>query len=540
MRICSIQVPYSLKAQDVPKSIEFLIEKLNSLDESVDLVLTPEYSNAPGTLPLDEYKAFSKKYTPQLLEAVISCAKRCKAIVGVNYLQETFPGVFRNQTSLYNADGQLAGAYYKQHLPQAEKFDMDVDFSYALSNTEVPVVEVDGIKFGFLICYDAYYQEYIANLARQQVDVVLVSSFQRGERQDILESLNKLLAFYCNAYVVRSSVSMGEHATVGGSTMVVSPEGEILANLKNQTGLLIYDIEDIHHKYMRNNSYAGKPVRNEYFIEIGRTPNACRPCGSMLAIEEAFQSFPYVGSLGGLFNNCAKYTLSSLGSLIGSGCNEITLKITFSQDGVPFLGDEEIFNEVLGSKTISDKNSNEIKEKGKLFFNLHKELNSENFATLEEALFRFARHTVFNLYFDKNITEKEVEIISTLMKKHDHQLHYYFTTSKENLEIIYSVIPNIPIALLKDNLTKEEILTLKEEYNIQRLVFSTSNITLEELAWCKEVDIYPGLLTNDINKELLTSLFNSNLAYVVSNNYFENKAILETIKPQLSPYKRRY
>ena len=61
MRICSIQVPYSLKAQDVPKSIEFLIEKLNSLDESVDLVLTPEYSNAPGTLPLDEYKAFSKK-----------------------------------------------------------------------------------------------------------------------------------------------------------------------------------------------------------------------------------------------------------------------------------------------------------------------------------------------------------------------------------------------------------------------------------------------------------------------------------------------
>ena len=126
------------------------------------------------------------------------------------------------------------------------------------------------------------------------------------------------------------------------------------------------------------------------------------------------------------------------------------------------------------------------------------------------------------------------------MKKHDHQLHYYFTTTKENLEIINSVIPNIPIALLKDNLTKEEILTLKEEYNIQRLVFSTSNITKEELAWCKEVDIYPGLLTNDINKELLTSLFNSNLAYVVSNNYFENKAILETIKPQLSPYKRRY
>ena len=27
MRICSIQVPYSLKAQDVPKSIEFLIER---------------------------------------------------------------------------------------------------------------------------------------------------------------------------------------------------------------------------------------------------------------------------------------------------------------------------------------------------------------------------------------------------------------------------------------------------------------------------------------------------------------------------------
>ena len=151
MRICSIQVPYSLKAENVHKSVEFLIDKLNSLDDSVDLVLTPEYSNALGTLPLDEYKAFSKKYTPQLLEAVISCAKRCKAIVGVNYLQEYQPGVFRNQTSLYDSNGQLQGAYYKQHLPQAEKFDMDVDFSYTLSNCEVPVVEIDGIKFGFLI-----------------------------------------------------------------------------------------------------------------------------------------------------------------------------------------------------------------------------------------------------------------------------------------------------------------------------------------------------------------------------------------------------
>ena len=51
MNICSIQPPYAYKSEDRGKSIAFIISQLDACDGSCDLILTPEFSNVPGTKP---------------------------------------------------------------------------------------------------------------------------------------------------------------------------------------------------------------------------------------------------------------------------------------------------------------------------------------------------------------------------------------------------------------------------------------------------------------------------------------------------------
>ena len=72
MKLCAIQVPYGKNLEDTERSVEFLIKELNTCDESIDLILTPEYSNGPGELTPEEALPFYIAHTEKLVEAAVS------------------------------------------------------------------------------------------------------------------------------------------------------------------------------------------------------------------------------------------------------------------------------------------------------------------------------------------------------------------------------------------------------------------------------------------------------------------------------------
>ena len=209
MKLCAIQIPFCTNCADAGKSVELAISELNRCDSSCDIILTPEYTNAPAAFPVGECIPFARKYTPALIESARNAAIRYNAIVAVNYVCEAEKGVFRNTTEVFDRQGNSAGRFFKQHLPRAEKNVNLLDEEYTRTFRAPEIIEVDGIRFGFLICYDTYFSEYVSHIAHCHPDVVLVSSFQRAERKDILRMQNQHLAFNCNAYVLRASVSMG-------------------------------------------------------------------------------------------------------------------------------------------------------------------------------------------------------------------------------------------------------------------------------------------------------------------------------------------
>ena len=451
MKLCAIQIPFAKNVADAEKSVDLAIAELNKCDSSCDIILTPEYTNAPAAFPVGECIPFAQAHTEKLLAAARNAAIRCNAIVAVNYVCEAEKELFRNTTEIFDRQGNSAGRFFKQHLPRAEKNINLLDEEYTRSFRSPDIIEVDGIRFGFLICYDTYFSEYVAHIAHRHPDVVLVSSFQRAERQDILRMQNQHLAFNCNAYVLRASVSMGENSVLGGNSMVVSPEGNILGEFGSKVGLFSCEVEDVKHKYMRSNSFGGKLIPNDQFVEQARATWAYRPCGSMTVEGDARKGYPRICAHRGFKTVAPENTLAAFGAAIAMGADEIEMDIRFTADGVPVVAHDSFLERVSNGTGIIEENT--FAELRKLDFGsrFNERFAGVKIPAFEEVLAKFARHAIINLHLKTDEKEggtefpkDKMELIVALLEKYDQQDHVYFMGDYTVMESALKYAPQIP------------------------------------------------------------------------------------------------
>lgn len=446
MKICAIQIPYGFNKEETHKSVEFLIHELDSCDGSFDLILTPEYSNSPGELSPEEALPFSIAHTEKLEEAAQNAAKRCKSIVALSACLKVGDS-YRNTTRLYHPDGSVAGEYYKQQLVLREGAEHGVTHSYTKDYNPPPIIISNGIRFAFLTCYDTYFDEYISHIAYKRPDVVLVSSFQRGEDQEVLRTLNKFLAFRTNAYVLRASVSMGEKSTKGGTSLIVDPTGKILKDMGQKCGKLVMEIEDIHKKNMRSNSYGGSLISNTDFIEQGRTPRSYRANGSCVRENDLNMPYPRVCAHRGFKTIAPENSLPAFGAAIALGADEIEFDVRFTADGVPVSIHDDVLERVSDGKGfVGEKTFEELL---KLDFGAKKaeQFRGLKILKVEDILAKFPRQTVLNIHIKSEIgkpyPEENIQKIADLLEKYDCTAYAYFMGEPEVLEAALKVAPHI-------------------------------------------------------------------------------------------------
>ena len=96
MKVCIIQPYYSMNGADNDSCFAEILKYLEKCDESMDLIVLPEYSDIPSNIiekePFDES---IRKYNGVILEKCKETAIRCHAMVFVNAAYETELG-FRN------------------------------------------------------------------------------------------------------------------------------------------------------------------------------------------------------------------------------------------------------------------------------------------------------------------------------------------------------------------------------------------------------------------------------------------------------------
>ena len=438
MKICVIQPKYSFNPSEIEACFDGLMNLLDSCDDNMDIIVLPEYSDALADVHGKDglYSAFNK-YNQKLLTKVAETAKRCNSLVFVNAGHMCGGGI-RNTTYAFDRSGNLIGKYYKAHPAPSEVrtddeggYEVDVEYSYEPSSPTV--LEIEGLRFAFMTCYDFYFYENFARIARENVDIIIGCSLQRTDTHEALSTINKFLSYNTNAYLIRSSVSLGEKSDVCGCSMVVSPKGDILLNMKNLSGLGICSIEP-KDKYYKPAGHGGTLKSHYEYMEVGRRPWLYRNGGASVVPFDAVMPYPRLCAHRGFSTVAPENTMPAFGAAVALGAEEIEFDLWSTADGVLVSCHDDTLDRVSnGHGKIYDHTYDELL---KLDFGIKspERFSGLKITTFEEILQKFASRVVMNIHvkiWDYKLQNDMLAEIVALIRKYDCERHVYFMTSND-------------------------------------------------------------------------------------------------------------
>lgn len=327
MKARVIQPLFEQDTEGLDKSFAWTLKELDKCDPSLDIVVLPEYSEVPGKTTNEGFLETAKKYGPVLLQKCAETARRCSTLVFCGATDMSYD-VPRNAIFVYGRDGSLLGKYHKQHLTAGEWKKRGIDNRYTREWHEPFLLDIEGVRYMFLICYDFYFYESYANLARWKPDIIIGSSHQRSDPHHVLGMIDTFCAYHTGAYVLRSTVSMGKKSELGGCSCVAAPDGKMLGNLYSKVGHIDVTF-DPAKKFLKPAGYGNPPAMHSEYIEIGRRPWLYRPGGS--AIVAPLSEAPAERTV--TYSN----NLAVLGAAIASGTQEIAFDVDAAADWVPFV-----------------------------------------------------------------------------------------------------------------------------------------------------------------------------------------------------------
>ena len=193
MKVCVIQPPYSFDEKKLDDCTRALFGLLDECDDSMDVIVLPEYSDALADVwgGMGFHAAYERN-NAAVLQKAMETAKRCHSLVFVNAGYQTEVGI-RNTTYVIDRNGVVIGRYFKRHPAPSElknddieKYKPDAAYSYELNSPYI--LEIEGVRFGFLTCYDFYFYEYFAKLARENVDAPDLSKGTNVDRLFVFEA----------------------------------------------------------------------------------------------------------------------------------------------------------------------------------------------------------------------------------------------------------------------------------------------------------------------------------------------------------------
>ena len=457
MKISVIQPYYSFDGKDTEKCYNGMMELFEACECRDGIIVLPEYTDVPAAQ--SDKEAFHnsvKKYNADALERAKRVAVKNNAIVFVNCADYTATGI-RNTTFAINRSGEIAGKYYKAHpapseVKTAKQGGNEIDVSYSYEAAEPYVIEIDGIRFGFMTCYDFYFYESFAPLARMNVDVIIGCSHQRTDTHRALDIINRFLSYNTNAYLVRSSVSLGEDSDICGCSCIIAPTGEVLVDMKSRIGIGSCEI-DPKKKYYKAAGFKGQPKAHYEYVEEGRRPWLYRNGGAGVVAFDDVMPYPRLCAHRGFSTVAPENSMPAFGAAIGLGASEIELDVWATKDG------EIVSCHDSTLERVSDGT-------GKLFEHTLAELQTfdfgkkfgERFAglrivTLDEVLKRFASRTVMNIHVKPySLTEAYPEYIMkkivALVRRYDSARHCYFMLeTDEQIRQFKAYAPDIPVCV---------------------------------------------------------------------------------------------
>lgn len=160
---------------------------------------------------------------------------------------------YANSAIYIDRNGRLGGVYRKTHLFGSER-------EAYVPGKDLLVVDLEGVKVGLMICFDVEFPEVARALAQAGADLLVTISANMepfGRDHHVFVTARAIENGVPHAYV--NLVGQGEEFTFVGGTMVVSPDGDLLA----ETGAMAEEIIDL-----RLDPLAKSGLRPDYLEQL--------------------------------------------------------------------------------------------------------------------------------------------------------------------------------------------------------------------------------------------------------------------------------
>ena len=522
MKVCIIQPHYSADWNTSEELFLWEMEAMDKCDESMDLIVLPEATDVPALAKtVDQFHESYRRYNKAILEKAAETAKRCNSILFINALYNSGVGL-RNTTYAFDRNGNEVGHYYKQHPTNGEVFKRGMDAEYSYEFESPTVIEIEGLRYCFLTCYDFYFYENFANIARRRPDIIIGCSHQRSDSHEALELMSRFLAYNTNAYVIRSSVSMDENSDIGGGSMVVTPEGKTLVNMKSTVGMETCEI-DPTKKFYKPAGYGNPDAAHFEYIEVGRRPWKYRPAGSAICLPDSLMAYPRLCAHRGFNAVAPENSLPAFGAAVALGAQEIEFDLWETKDGeIVSIHDSKLDRVSDGTGFVWDYTYEEL-----LQFNFGKGFDGKydglKIITFEEILKKFACHTVMNIHIKSRnnvdpLSEEYLNKIIALIDKYDCDNYIYFMTGNDTLmKQLGSLAPHLKRCVGGGN-AKDLVVERAIEIGCEMVQFVKGHFTKEKIDLAHAHGIRCNVFWSD-NPEEARSFLDMGIDTILTNNY---------------------
>ena len=238
-RVALLQVSSDAR-ESAPDRIERVLSMLEETLTQADIAVLPELWIS-GAFDLPLARAVAAPLDVPVLERIRAMAKAADTWVHAGSYAERLPDRRTFNTAvLIGPDGEIVATYRKRHLFGFATGERTlITAGDALIVAETPLGHT-----GIATCYDLRFPEMFRDLVEAGAETFLVASGWPTPRIGHWDVLTRARAIEDQAWMVACN-GVGSHAdiTLGGHSIVIDPQGNVIAEAGDEETVLFADVE---------------------------------------------------------------------------------------------------------------------------------------------------------------------------------------------------------------------------------------------------------------------------------------------------------
>jgi len=232
MRVALYQCP------PLPLDVAGNLKRLHQLAQEAtdaDLLVLPEMFLTGYNIGVEAVGALAETRDGPAAQSIAALAKNSGVAILYGYPERGANGLIYNAVQLIDANGQRLCNYRKTHL-----FG-DLDNSmFSAGDDDFPLVELNGWKLGFLICYDLEFPENTRRLVLAGAELILVPTANMVPFDFVADVTVRARAFENQCYVAYANYC-GQEGEIQycGQSSIAAPDGQRIAQAGLDEALIV-------------------------------------------------------------------------------------------------------------------------------------------------------------------------------------------------------------------------------------------------------------------------------------------------------------